>query len=113
MSTTSPAVGHDSWTRYGYPYLSGTGIYKQVFELPGEYTRLVLRFSQVSDTIDVSINGNSPTILNWHPMELDITDACNSKRNELTVRIVNTLDNILRMNNRPSGLIGEAYVDVY
>jgi hypothetical protein len=73
----------------------------------------VLRFSQVSDTIDVSINGNSPTILNWHPMELDITDACNSKRNELTVRIVNTLDNILRMNNRPSGLIGEAYVDVY
>lgn len=113
LSTTSPTVGHDSWTRYGYPYLSGTGIYKQVFELPGEYTRLVLRFSQVSDTIDVSINGNSPTILNWHPMELDITDACNSKRNELTVRIVNTLDNILRMNNRPSGLIGEAYVDVY
>jgi hypothetical protein len=113
LSTTSPAVGHDSWIRYGYPYLSGTGIYKQVFELPGEYTRLVLRFSQVSDTIDVSINGNSPTILNWHPMELDITDACNSKRNELTVRIVNTLDNILRMNNRPSGLIGEAYVDVY
>ena len=113
LSTTSPVVGHDSWTRYGYPYLSGTGIYKQVFELPGEYTRLVLRFSQVSDTIDVSVNGNSPTILNWHPMELDITDACNSKRNELTVRIVNTLDNILRMNNRPSGLIGEAYVDVY
>jgi hypothetical protein len=113
LSTTTPAVGHDSWTRYGYPYLSGTGIYKQVFELPGEYTRLVLRFSQVSDSIDVSVNGNSPTILNWHPMELDITDMCNSKRNELTVRIVNTLDNILRMNNRPSGLIGEAYVDVY
>ena len=113
LSTTSPAVGHDSWTRYGYPYLSGTGIYKQVFELPGEYTRLVLRFSQVSDTIDVSVNDKSSTILNWHPMELDITEACDSKRNELTVRIVNTLDNVLRMNNRPSGLIGEAYVDVY
>jgi Glycosyl hydrolases family 2, sugar binding domain. len=113
LSTTSPAVGHDSWTRYGYPYLSGTGIYKQVFELPGEYKRLVLRFSQVSDTIDVSVNGKPGSVLNWHPMELDITDACDSKRNELTVRIVNTLDNVLRMNNRPSGLIGEAYVDVY
>lgn len=113
LSTASPVVGHDSWTRYGYPYLSGTGIYKQVFELPGEYKRLVLRFSQVSDTIDVSVNGKPPIILNWHPMELDITDACDSKRNELTVRIVNTLDNVLRMNNRPSGLTGEAYVDVY
>lgn len=113
LSTSAPAAGHDSWTKYGYPYLSGTGIYKQVFELPGEYTRLVLRFSQVSDAIEVSVNDKPSTLLHWHPMELDITEACDSKRNELTVKIVNTLDNILRMNNRPSGLIGEAYVDVY
>lgn len=113
LSTSAPIAGHDSWTKYGYPYLSGTGIYKQVFELPGEYTRLILRFSQVSDAIEVSVNDKPPTVLHWHPMELDITESCDSKRNELTVRIVNTLDNILRMNNRPSGLIGEAYVDVY
>jgi hypothetical protein len=29
------------------------------------------------------------------------------------VRVVNTLDNILRMTSRPSGLLGEVFVDVY
>jgi hypothetical protein len=46
-------------------------------------------------------------------MEIDITELCGSKRNELAVSVVNTIDNLLRMNNRPSGLIGEVYLDVY
>jgi hypothetical protein len=46
-------------------------------------------------------------------MEVDITDVCETRRNELSVRVVNTIDNILRMNGRPSGLMGEVYVDVY
>jgi len=113
LSAASPVVGHDSWTKYGYPYLSGAGVYKQVFELPGEYNRLVLRFSQVSDSIDVAVNEKQLGILNWHPLEFDITDVCDTRRNELTVRIVNTIDNVLRMNGRASGLLGEVYVDVY
>jgi hypothetical protein len=113
LSVASPVAGHDSWTKYGYPYLSGAGIYKQVFELPGEYNRLVLRFSQVSDSIDVTVNEKPLGILNWHPMEVDITDVCETRRNELSVRVVNTIDNVLRMNGRPSGLMGEVYVDVY
>jgi hypothetical protein len=113
LSNSYPTVSHDSWTKYGYPYLSGTGIYKQVFELPGEYNRLILRFSKVSDSIDVAINGKPLGILNWHPMEIDITDVCETRRNELTVKVVNTIDNILRMNGRASGLLGEVYVDVY
>jgi hypothetical protein len=113
LTNTPLAAGHDSWTKYGYPYLSGAGVYKQVFELPGEYNRLVLRFSQVSDSIGVTVNGKELGILNWHPMEVDITDVCETRRNELSVRVVNTIDNILRMNGRPSGLMGEVYVDVY
>jgi len=113
ISGLTPMVGHDSWTKYGYPYLSGAGVYKQIFELPGEYNRLVLRFSRVSDTIDVAVNGKPLRILSWQPMEIDITDLCESRRNELKVRVVNTLDNILRMTSRPSGLLGEVFVDVY
>jgi hypothetical protein len=44
---------------------------------------------------------------------MDVTEACSSKRNELAVTVVNTIDNVIRMNGRPSGLIGEAYLDVY
>ncbi len=113
VSGMTPVVGHDSWTKYGYPYLCGTGVFKQIFELPGEYNRLILRFSRVSDTIDVAVNDKQLGVLNWHPLEFDITDVCESRRNELSVRVVNTLDNILRMTSRPSGLLGEVFVDVY
>jgi hypothetical protein len=113
IDTAMPMVSHDSWTKYGFPYLSGCGTYKQVFEIPSDYNRLVLKLSQVSGSTSVSLNNVSLATFNWHPMEIDITDICESKRNELAVSVVNTVDNMIRMNNRPSGLIGEAYLDVY
>lgn len=106
-------VGYDSWTRHGYPYLSGAGIYSQGFEVPTDYKQIMLRFSQTSGGIDVAVNDMEQGTYNWHPMELDITKACVARRNVLTVRVRNTLDNLLRMNARPSGLIGEAYLDIY
>jgi hypothetical protein len=113
IDTAMPMVSHDSWTKYGFPYMSGCGTYTQVFEIPSDYNRLVLKFSQVSGSTSVSLNGVKLATFNWHPMEIDITDICESKRTELAVSVVNTIDNMLRMNNRPSGLIGEVYLDVY
>jgi hypothetical protein len=46
-------------------------------------------------------------------MELDITERCKAPRNDLSVEVVNTLDNALRLSGQPSGLTGEVYVDVY
>lgn len=113
IDTSMPMVSHDSWTKYGFPYMSGCGTYRQVFEIPSDYNRLVLKFSQVSGSTSVSLNSVNLATFNWHPMEIDITELCGSKRNELAVGVVNTIDNMLRMNNRPSGLIGEVYLDVY
>ena len=113
IDTQAPMVGHDSWTKYGYPYMSGCGTYKQVFEIPSDYNRLVLKFSQVSGPVSVALNTTKLGTYTWHPIEMDITDVCESKRNELSVSVMNTIDNIIRMNGRPSGLIGEAYLDVY
>ncbi|MCL2688464.1 MAG: hypothetical protein FWE57_01280 [Chitinispirillia bacterium] len=106
-------VGHDSWTKYGYPFLSGRAAYTQTFEVPNDYEKLILRLSQVSGTVYVKINGTDAGALHWHPMELDITPYCTSQRNELTVEVVNTVDNVLRLNGRPSGLTGEVFIDVY
>ena len=113
ISATPSMAGHESWTKSGYPYLSGAGIYKQVFELPGEYTRLILRLTQATGSVDIAVNGKPLGMFNWHPMEIDITEACEMKRNEISLRVTNTLDNVLRMNGRASGIIAEAYVDVY
>jgi hypothetical protein len=106
-------VGHDSWTKYGYPFLSGRAAYSQTFEVPNEYEKLILRFSQVSGTVYVKVNDADIGALHWHPMELDITSYCTSQRNLLTVEVVNTVDNVLRLNGRPSGLTGEVFIDVY
>lgn len=113
IDAKSQDTGYDSWTRHGYAYMSGVGIYKHVFEVPNSYDRLVLRFSEVSGVIEVTLNGNMVGTYDWQPLEMDVTKLCSSKRNELQVKVGNTIDNYLRMNGRASGLTGEVYVDVY
>lgn len=107
------AVGYDSWTRHGFPYLSGTGAYIQKFEIPSNSDRIILKFSHASGVVNVVLNSVDIGTLIWQPMEIDITGKCDSKRNEIQVRVINTLDNILRLNGRPSGLLGEAHLDIY
>jgi hypothetical protein len=106
-------AGHDSWTKHGYPYMSGRARYTQVFEVPNDYDKVVLRFSSVSGTVYVKINDVDVGTLYWPPMEMDVTKFCNVQRNTLSVEVVNTIDNALRLNARPSGLTGEVYIDVY
>lgn len=106
-------AGYGSWTRYGYPFLSGKGIYSQTFEVPNEYEKIILRFLQVSGSLQVRINGKNLGIINWHPFELDITKHCISKRNEIDICVVNSADNVIRMSSQASGLIGEVFLDVY
>jgi hypothetical protein len=103
----------NSWIGHGYPYLCGKGVYQQSFEIPNDYQRLVLRFSKVSGPVDVTLNGKHLGVFSWHPIEIDITSVCEAKRNELVVGVYNSIDTILRLNGRPSGLIGDVYLDVY
>lgn len=112
MEKCGALVGNDSWTKYGYPYLSGTGVYSQLFEVPHQYNRLVLRMSQVSGTVSISINDKQVGKFTWQPIEVDITNFCESKRNELKVSVTNTIDNVLRMNGRASGILGDVFLDV-
>ena len=113
LDKPSGTVGYGSWTKYGYPYLSGKGIYHQSFEIPSEYEKIILRFSQVSGSIEVQLNDKNLGVFNWHPMEIDITSICGPKRNDLVIGVLNTIDNVVRMNGRASGLIGEVFLDVY
>ena len=106
-------AGHDSWAKHGCPYMSGRARYSQMFEVPNDYDKLVLRFSKVSGTVYVKVNDIDVGVLHWPPMELDVTKYCDVQRNKLTVEVVNTIDNVLRINGRPSGLTGEVYIDVY
>lgn len=106
-------IMHDSWTLHGFPHLSGVGEYRHVFEVPNKFEGLVLRFSSVSGSVSVTLNDTEVGVIGSQPMEFDITDHCSQKRNELRLRVTGTIDNFLRLNGRASGIMGEAYVDVY
>jgi hypothetical protein len=112
IEKNSMVVGIDSWTRYGYPYLSGAGVYRQMFEVPHQYSRLILRMTKVSGPVDITLNGKEVGKFLWQPIEADVTALCDNRRNELVVSVSNTVDNILRLNGRPSGILGDAYIDV-
>jgi hypothetical protein len=113
LDKTPIVAGYGSWTRYGFPFLCGKGVYSQTFEVPNEYEKIILRFLQVSGSLQVRINGKNLGVINWHPFELDITAHCIPKRNEIEICVVNSADNVLRMSSQASGLIGEVFLDVY
>jgi hypothetical protein len=66
----------------------------------------------VSGPVDIRINGKPVGKFLWQPIEADITHLCESKRNELVIAVDNTIDNIVRMNGRPSGILGDVCLDV-
>ena len=113
IDRTEEADGDNSWNTHGYPYLCGKAFYNQSFEIPNEYKRLIMRFSEVSGPINVTLNDKNLGIYNWQPVEIDITSVCEAKRNELVIGVVNSIDTVLRLNGRPSGLIGDVFLDVY
>jgi hypothetical protein len=43
----------------------------------------------------------------WEPYEVDATDAVRRGRNEIAIKVANTLENVIVMSPRPSGLLGE------
>ncbi len=106
-------ANYGSWTNHGFPYFSGSGTYEQVFEVPADYNQIILKFHQVSGSVAVEVNGTTFAPQNWQPMGVDITKLVEPRRNVIKISIVNTIDNLLRMNGRPSGLLGEVFLDVY
>jgi hypothetical protein len=113
IKTQDSEIGYGSWTKYGYPYLSGSGIYEQLFELPADFDRLILRLEKISGSVSVEINEKSFGVINWQPFSVDITDVVEPRRNLLRIGVVNTIDNLLKMNGRASGLVGEVFLDLY
>ncbi|MCX7726590.1 MAG: hypothetical protein N2053_07050 [Chitinispirillaceae bacterium] len=102
-----------SWTLFGFPYLCGKGKYYQSFEIPNEHKRLILRLPFVSGTVSIYINQKEVGTFCFQPIEIDVTSFCEDRRNDIDIFVVNSVDTLLRMNGRQSGIIGDIYLDVY
>lgn len=106
-------AAYGSWSKSGYPFLSGKGSYSHIFEVPSDYKRVLLRFGEVSGGVEVNINENDLEPLSWQPLCYDITKIVEQRRNRLNITVANNPDNILRMAAAPSGIISEVFLDIY
>jgi hypothetical protein len=94
------------WTKQGYPFYSGTGVYTTEMNIPNKYLggKLFLEIDCGEDVAEVIVNGRESIVQPWHPYRIDITDHVQTGKNTLQIRITNTLINILEAVQKESGL---------
>ena len=100
------AAEYGSWTQHGFPYLSGAADYTRAIEVTPEAADLswVLRLGDVRELAEVFVNGRSAGAALWPPYEVPV--VLRAGRNEIRIRVVNTLHNAFVGEARPSGLFG-------
>jgi hypothetical protein len=98
------AVG--DWTEQGYPFFSGTGVYRCEVEIPEDYLggRLVLDAQCGEDVLEVRVGDSEGHVAPWHPYRLDVSDLVRAGTNTIELRVTNTLINILEGVTLKSGL---------
>src|SRR5690606_35654911 len=95
------------WTAQGYPYFSGTGVYRGSVDVPSEWLgsgRVFLEADCGEDVLDVRFNGGDSRVAPWHPYRIEVTDDLREGANDVEIRVTNTLMNILEGIKHPSGL---------
>ncbi len=94
------------WTKTGYPYYSGAGIYTGQFVMPamdGE-CRVILKGEVGSDILEACVGDGELKKRLWRPYTIDLTDQVCEGKNTLKVRGVNTLVNLLEGKVQASGV---------
>jgi len=103
------------WTKQGYPYFSGTGVYETAIEISEEYCdgKLILETNCGEDVLSVIINDNEECVLPWHPYDLDITEMVQSGMNRIILKVTNTLINMIEAVQKESGILEEPVIEHY
>ncbi|HET6568888.1 MAG TPA: hypothetical protein VFG50_13050, partial [Rhodothermales bacterium] len=107
IATRRTRVQAGDWTTQGFPFFSGTGVYRSEIDVPGRYLdggRLYLEADCGEDVLEVSVNGSEGIIVPWHPYRVDVTDLVRAGANAIELKVTNTLINILEGVQLKSGL---------
>lgn len=100
------------WTKQGYPFYSGTGIYSTTINVPEKYIKgkLFLDVDCGEDVLEVRVNNNKGIVIPWHPYRVDISDSVLPGENLLEFRVTNTLINVLEGVEKKSGIFKEPLI---
>lgn len=94
------------WTKQGYPFYSGTGVYRTGIDVTEKYIggKLFIEVDCGDDVLEVSINGSRSQVVPWHPYRVDVTDLIKTGKNMVELKVTNTLINLLEAVQKPSGI---------
>jgi hypothetical protein len=103
------------WTKQGYPYFSGTGVYETTIDIPEEYSggKLILKTECGEDVLSVIVNNKREFVLPWHPYDLDITEMVYPGKNQIVLKVTNTLMNMIEAVEKESGILEEPIIKHY
>ncbi|MDO8550850.1 MAG: hypothetical protein Q7S39_11965, partial [Ignavibacteria bacterium] len=101
------------WTKQGYPFYSGTGVYETDFDIPEKYLdgKLFLNVDCGEDVLEVIVNDNEGIVVPWHPYKVDITNMLKSGNNKIKLKVTNTLINILEAIQKKSGIFVQPKIE--
>ncbi|HPP08670.1 MAG TPA: glycosyl hydrolase [bacterium] len=96
-----------SWTDIGYPFYSGSAIYKTIFHIPEieQKTRYFISFEKLFDIAEIEINGKNIGNVLWNPKELEITGAIKKGENQISIKVTNSIYNMLEGKIKTSGIL--------
>ncbi|MBI4429857.1 MAG: hypothetical protein HY562_12150, partial [Ignavibacteriales bacterium] len=94
------------WTEQGYPFFSGTGIYRTEVYVPSTYSggRFFLEIDCGEDVLECSFNSETSLVVPWHPYRFEVTNHVRPGNNTVELRVTNTLINVLEGVKKPSGV---------
>jgi hypothetical protein len=100
------SINTGDWAEQGYPYFSGTGQYTQNIFIDESYIGNVLKLEVDcgTDLAELYVNDNRVGLRPWHPYEFDITPYARAGWNKISLKITNTLINVLEGVKKPSGI---------
>ncbi|MBD3267963.1 hypothetical protein GF373_14955 [bacterium] len=103
-----------SWTEQGFPFFTGTGIYRQKLNIIdfNENASYLLRMERITDMAEITINNTFVGPMQDSREAINITHALQAGENLFEFRIDNTKQEPTQPS-KPSGLLGPVFLEVY
>jgi len=100
--------GLKSWQDLGFPFYSGSAVYKTEFFVPEmqPFKKYFIELGDVKEIAEVKLNGVECGFCTWKPFRIDISNAIHAGKNKLEVKITNTQKNEFEKVGKISGLLG-------
>lgn len=85
-----------SWTKQGYPYFAGAGVYSQKVELNSIPQKAYLEIEKAKEVVEVWINKKLAGIRPWSPYVVEISEFLKEGENQIDIKVVNSFGNLLQ-----------------